>query len=86
MTDSSGSSYIGSVRVSNAIAASAPSLQDWVAKCFPSSSLTNSNLAAYFVLPIVKTWYSNPTVGAQYSVATGAGAGSVAAGHLARRC
>ena len=58
MTGSSGSSYIGSVRVSNSIAALAPPLQYWVAKCFPSSSFTNSNLAASFVLPIVKTWSS----------------------------
>ena len=86
MTGSVGSSYIGSVRFSNAITASAPSLKDWVEKCLPSSSFTNSNLVASFVLPIVNTWSSNPTVGDQYSVALGAGADSVAAGRIARRC
>ena len=60
--------------------------RNWVEKCLPSSSFTNSNLAASFVLPIVKTWYSNTTVGARYSVVLGAGAGSVAAGRLAWRC
>ena len=63
-----------------------PSLQDWVEKCLPSSYFTNSNLAASFMLPIVKTWSSNTTVGSRYSVELGAGAASVAAGRLARRC
>ena len=74
MTGFAGSLYIGSVRVSNAIAASAPSIQDWVAKCLPSPSFNNSKLAASLVLPIVKTGSSNPTVGARYYVALGAGA------------
>ena len=55
-------------------------------KVFAQFLFTNSNLAASFVLPIVDTWSSNPTVGDQYSVVLGAGSGSVAAGRLARRC
>ena len=87
MSGSSASLYGGYVRVSNAIAASDLSLQDWVAKCLPSSSLTISNFAASAVLPIVKILSSNPTVGACYAIVSRAfTAGSAAAaGRLAHQ-